>query len=327
MKRDKRRGSTVLLVAILILVLVFAISGLQFLGSTVFHPTGATQAAQSKTIVRNGVEYFPRQDITVILMAGIDETGPVESSGSYNNSGEADMVTLLVFDETNKVLDVLTLNRDTMLEMPILGIGGKQAGTAYGQLALSHTYGTGLEDSAVNLRKTVSDFMYGLHIDYYVTMNMDAIKILTDAVGGVRVNVTDDFSMVDPDIPMGEVILDGEKAITYVRSRQGVGDQLNKSRMKRHREFMIGFLDALQTSMEGSASFALQTFEKTGDYTVTDCSSSAITSLANRLVGYELGDVVSIDGENKMGKEYMEYHVDEEALDRVILKYLYEAKN
>ena len=204
MKKNRRQGKPVILIVILILVLVFLISGLQFLESTVFHPTGHQGTHSSKTIVRDGVEYFPRQDITVIMLAGIDEYGPVQSSGSYNNTGEADMVSLLIFDETNKTMDILTLNRDTMLDMPVLGIGGKEAGTVYGQLALAHTYGTGLEDSAQNLRRTVSDFLYGVYIDYYVTMHMDAISILNDAVGGVTVTVTDDFSEIDPEITAGE---------------------------------------------------------------------------------------------------------------------------
>ena len=130
------------------------------------------------------------------MVAGIDEYGPVVSSESYNNSGEADMVSLLIFDETNETIHMLSLNRDTMLEIPVLGIGGKQAGTIHGQLALAHTYGSGLEDSAKNLRDTVSDFLYGLNINYYVTMNMDAISVLNDAVGGVRVTVADDFDDV-----------------------------------------------------------------------------------------------------------------------------------
>ena len=80
------------MIVILILVLVFLISGLQFLESTVFHPAGSQQGIKDKTIIRDGVEYFPRQDMTVILVAGIDEDGPMVSSGSYNNPGEADMV-------------------------------------------------------------------------------------------------------------------------------------------------------------------------------------------------------------------------------------------
>ena len=326
MKRDNSRKSPVFLIVILILVLVFVLSGLQFLESTVFHPKGTTEQYLDKTIVRDGVSYFPRQDMTVIMLAGIDEDGPVVSSGSYNNPGEADMVTLLVFDETNKVLDVLTLNRDTMLEMPILGIGGKQAGTAFGQLALSHTYGTGLEDSAVNLRTTVSNFLYGVYIDYYVTMNMDAIAILNDLVGGVKVNVTDDFSEIDPSITKGEMVLKGQQALTYVRTRQGLGDQLNVTRMQRQRDYMVGFMKALKQNISDSATFALEAYEKASPYSVTDCSSSAITALANRLVGYELRDVVAIQGENVAGEKYMEYHVDKDELDRIILKYLYAPK-
>lgn len=326
MKHDKRRTKPVLLIVILILVLVFVISGLQFLESTVFHPVSSTQDYQRKTIVRDGIEYFPRQDITVIMLAGIDEFGPAVSSGSYNNSGEADMVSLLIFDESNKTLDVLSLNRDTMLDMPLLGIGGKEAGTTHGQLALSHTYGSGLEDSAVNLRKTVSNYLYGVRIDYYVTLRMDAISLLNDMVGGVKVNVTDDFSQIDPSIPMGETVLKGEQAITYVRTRQGLGDQLNVTRMTRQRAYMVGFLKALQSSISDSSTFALDAYEKAKEYAVTDCSASGISALVNRLVDYELEDVVSIEGENVAGDKFMEYHVSQEDLDKVVLKYLYAPK-
>ena len=56
-------------------------------------------------------------------------------------------------------------------------------------------------------------FLPGLIIDYYVSMNMDAIGILNDAVGGVRVLVEDDFSEVDASIPMGITRLEGRQAL------------------------------------------------------------------------------------------------------------------
>ena len=37
-------------------------------------------------------------------------------------------------------------------------------------------------------------------------------------------------------------------------------------------------------------------------------------------------DVVAIEGENVAGEQFMEYHVDPEDLDRVVLKYLYAPK-
>ena len=56
---------------VLILVLVMIYSGLQVLESTVFHiGSGQSSAVTRKTIERDGVAYFPRQDITVILVMG-----------------------------------------------------------------------------------------------------------------------------------------------------------------------------------------------------------------------------------------------------------------
>ena len=202
MSKRKRNSRLAIGALILILVLVMIYSGLRILESTVFYSEPEEAAVATKTITRNGTDYFPRQDITVILVMGIDEEGPVKDSGSYRNNGEADMVAAVMLDQADETYTVLTLNRDMMLEMPALGIGGKQAGTFYGQLALSHTYGSGLADSAENTRNTVSSLLNGITIDHYIAMNMDAIGILNDAVGGVTVTVRDDFSAVDESLTM-----------------------------------------------------------------------------------------------------------------------------
>lgn len=324
MEKKKKHGNPVLLIAIVILVLVFLYSGLQVLESTVFDSDQDSGDWASRTITRNGVDYYPRQDITVVMLAGIDEEGPVESSGSYNNNGEADMVMLLIFDETSEKLDILSLNRDTMLTVPVLGIGGRQAGTIYGQLALAHTYGTGLEDSCENLEKAVSDFLYGLNINYYAVMNMDGIAILNDQVGGVTVNVTDDFSQVDPSLTKGTHKLSGKQAISYVRARGQVGNQLNLSRMARQEEYMSGFLTALRSNLDSG--FILSAYDKVSPYMTTDCSGKSMAALADRYSGYELGQIYTIPGENAKGDVFMEYHVDTQALDELILNLFYAPK-
>jgi hypothetical protein len=96
--------------------------------------------------------------------------------------------------------------------------------------------------------------------------------------------------------------------------------------MERQRAYLTGFLEALQTRVSDSASFALDAYEKAKEFAVTDCSASGISALVNRLVDYKLQDVVAIEGENVAGEQFMEYHVDPEDLDRVVLKYLYAPK-
>ena len=324
MKKKKGAKEIAYFSVILILVLVILFSGLQILESTVFSSQqGEATGPVSKKITRNGIDYFPRQDITVVMVLGVDQYGPVEHSGSYNNRGASDMVALIIFDEKNQTYSVLGLNRDTMVEMPVLGIGGKVAGTQYAQLALSHTQGSGLEDSCENVRKTVSDLLYGLNIDYYISMNMDAISTLNDAVGGVTVNVTEDFSAVDSTIPMGVVTLNGMQAINYVRTRKDIGDQLNISRMERQEDYIKGFLKSMKNKLDNSNSFALSTYEKIDPYVVTDMSVTVFNNMLQRYSDYEFTQIISPEGENVLSKEYYEFHLDEKKLDDLILQLFY----
>lgn len=325
MSRNKRRGNPIVLIVILILVPVFILSGLQFLESTGLFDGEQDRPIQTKTIIRDGKSYYPRQDITVILLAGIDESGKAEASGSYNNPGEADVVTLLVFDNTNKKLDLITLNRDTMMEIPVLGVTGQNAGTVTGQLALAHTYGSGLKDSAKNLQKAVSEYCYDLQINYFITLRMDAIGILNDAVGGVEVDITEDFSAIDPTMT-GKVKLNAQQAQLYLQSRRGVDDELNLSRMQRQEKYMRGFVAALKAKAEISAEFAVELFERISDYMVTDCTAKTVSSFSQRFADYSMGDIATFEGAN-VANQYMEFHVTEKQKDAVILKYLYELQD
>ncbi len=198
MKKRNNAKKLAYFFGVLILVLVFLISGFRILEPTVSFP-GENQGAaiEKKTITRNGVNYFPRQDITVLMILGIDYAGSAQDSGNYRNPGMADLVALVIFDEKAQMYDVLNLNPDTMLDVPVLGMDGKQAGTIYGQLALAYSYGSGLEDSCENTLKVVSDFLDGIRIDYYMSVPMEAVSMLNDAVSDVRVLMEDDFSEVD----------------------------------------------------------------------------------------------------------------------------------
>lgn len=329
MKKHRTKYNPVKIIILLILVLVVFYSGFQIFKTVNTQPQQEIEIETetvSKTISRDGINYYPRQDITVVMLLGIDQAGKVKSSESYNNEGEADMISLVVFDETDKSYSVVMVNRDTMMDVPVLGIKGKQAGTSYQQVALSHTYGDGLVESCENTQKAISNFFYGLNIDYYVSVNMDAISILTDAVGGVKVNVTDDFSEINNSIPMGETVLNGEQALTFVQTRKNLGDQLNVSRMVRHEAFMKGFMEALNESAEKSDGFIIKTYKAVEEYMVTDCSATTMNTIANRYSDYQLKEVISPEGKNTKGETYMEFYADEDELDKLILRMFYAKK-
>ena len=327
MRKRKSLKDVLLFCVLLILLLVMLYSGLRILESTVLRNEEPVVQQTTKTIVRDDQEYFPRQDVTVMMVLGIDQYGPVESSHYYRNEGSADSIMLLVFDETAKDYTVLYLNRDTMLNMDVLGVKGEYAGTTYGQLALAHTYGAGLEDSCENVKNTLMKFLHGLTVDYYVAMNMDAIPILNDAVGGVTVHVTDDFSKVNPTITMGELTLRGDQVVDYVRTRKDVGDQKNVTRMQRQKEYVDGFLNALMEKEQENIEVALTLYEQVAPYIVTDCSSTTLSGMLDRYAEFTLKEVVTPVGENIIEDGHYAFYVDEEKLDELIVQIFYVPKN
>lgn len=327
MKKRIYTGKILRFLGILVLGFAVLIGGLRILESTVFKKDQSQdEPLKRKTITVDGVDYFPRQDITVMLVMGIDQTGPVTDSGSYRNPGAADLVALLIFDEKTRECNVLCLNRDTMLEMPVLGIGGKQAGTAYGQLALAHTYGGGLEDSCENTVETVSNFLNKIRIDYYISVNMDAIPLVNDAVGGVTVQVEDDFSAVDPTVTKGEVTLRGKQAVHYVQTRKGVGDQLNVSRLQRQQAYIRGLVGKMQEAAQEDTSFVSTLYQQLSPYLVSNCPVKTMNGFVSSSDPYTLGQIVTPEGSNVLGEQYYEFYADEEKLEELTLRLFYRPK-
>ena len=310
----------------LVLVLVILYSGLQILESAVLLAPREMEVQVRKTVTRDGVDYYPRQDITTVLVMGIDQTGPVRLSEAPNDGKAVDMVAVVVVDEKAETCTVLNINRDTMLEMPMLNEAGRENGTFFGQLAYSHTYGRGGEDSCENTRKAVSNFLYGIPLDYYIAMNMDAVTILNDAVDGVTVQVRDDFSRIDASIPMGITTLKGKQALSFVQGRSGIGDELNLSRIERQKEYINRFVEAFRAKMTGSDTFLLKTYDAVAPYLVSDLPLNTLSAMLTRCEGFTVGDTISLSGENRLGQEYYEFYPDEAALEELVLELFYAPK-
>lgn len=317
----KKRGKFLFACIALILVLVIVYSGLQILESIVLLQGQQMEVVARKRITKDGVDYFPRQDINVIMLLGINQSGEIHPE-AFNDSYPADMIALMIFDEAAGECKVLNINRDTMVDMPILAESGRENGTFYGQIGYSHTFGTGMEDSCENTRKTVSNLFYGVTIDYYVSMNIGAVPVLNDAVGGVTVNVVDDFSLVDTSIPKGLVTLNGEQARVFVQTRWDITGGLNLARIERQKEYMARFAETFRSKSDASGDFIMATYEKVAPYILSDLPVSTLTGMVERYQDYPV-TLLSLEGDNVLGETYYEFYPDEEKLEDLILELFY----
>lgn len=287
--------------------------------------TSETSTEERKHVTYDGVDYVQREGLQTWLLMGIDESGEAVGTESYIGGGQADVQMLLVVDHVNKTWQILQLNRDSMVEVPVLGVTGKVIGTEFEQLTLAHSYGDGKKKSCENTANTVSNLFNGQKIDGYMALNMDAVAILNDMVGGVPVEITSDFSAVDPSLQEGTVVtLQGDQALTFVRTRKNVDDQSNLSRMARQRQYLA----ALEKQMEKQdADFAVRAYDAVFDYMVTNMGSKTFTELGQYMKDYTEQDLLTIDGETKVEDGHIAYYLDDDSLQQTMLTLFYEKSN
>ena len=314
----------------LLVCLLLAAAGLGILRN--MEKRSGEQPASSEMTEEEGLTYFDgswyrqRDDLETILLLGLDQMEQPQSADGYRNDMQADFLLLLVIDEGQKNCRMLQLNRDTMTEIPILGVAGDEAGSFTGQLALAHTYGSGKADSCFNAAKAVSDLLYGVPVDHFVSMTMDGVARINDLAGGVTVRIEDDFSQVDPSLTEGsQICLSGSQALTYVRARGGMEDSSNLQRMRRQRTYMQALYEKVKTCVEEDENFMTEAAARLSDCMVSDYTANQLAALGNLLSACSMGEILPLEGSAKQGKEFMEFYVDEEALQQTVITLFYEA--
>ena len=272
----------------------------------------------------NGTAYAKREDLETVLLLGVDKFEG-ETPEGYINNQQADFLLLLVMDKQHETCTPIQLNRDTMTQIQFLGVTGEPAGTFTGQLALAHTYGSGEEDSCENTVLAVSNLLYGMEIDHYVSLTMDGVALLNDLVGGVTVEVLDDFSGIDDSLVQGETVtLQGQQALTYVRSRGGLEDSSNLHRMERQRQYLSALQQQLKAAVQQEDGFTLDALLQLNEYLVSDCTVDQLSDLGDSLAAYQVNDILTTPGEARKGEEFMEFTVDEDALQQLVMDVFYE---
>jgi LCP family protein required for cell wall assembly len=232
---------------------------------------------------------------------------------------------LFVFDNETKQCTAIHINRDTMVDVHVLGVAGNKIDTLTRQIALAHTYGNGRDISCRNTANSVSSLLKGVKVNHYLSVMMDAVPIFNDLVGGVEVVVLHDFTGIDDTLVKGETVtLMGEQALRYVRTRNGLEDSTNSTRMERQQQYINALYQATQKCIADNDEFIVDASLTMSDYTVSDRSVTQLQALAEKFNQYEFLGIQGIAGESKMGEEYIEFYPDENALMELVVRLFYE---
>ncbi len=140
------------------------------------------------------------QEPVTILILGLD------TRDTLNDRGRADIIMLLYLDPEKITGSLLSIPRDTLVDIPDHGEDKINAAYAYGGEEL--------------MIKTINSFL-GAEINHYVTLDFEGFIQLIDALGGI--DITIERPLVDPktgaNFSAGDHHLTGEQALSYTRSR------------------------------------------------------------------------------------------------------------
>ncbi len=274
----------------------------------------------------DGEIYVHKKNITSYLIIGVDKTGRFKDSKSYKNEQQCDFLALIVFDSDAKTYKIVHINRDTMTPVNVLGVNGQVASTKLMQIALSHTYGNGLERSVKNTTDAVSNLFYGMNVDKYFAFTMSGVAEIADYVGGVPVTINEDLTAANPKFTEGsEISLKGDDALDFVRARMSVSDGTNIKRMERQKQFISSLME-LFNDADDAEEFVLGCMHSMQKYTLTNIESKDITNLIDSFDEYEFDGLVSPEGEATVERDHVRFDIDEDSFKDFVLDLFFDKK-
>lgn len=284
-----------------------------------------------QTVLYKGKKYHYNENITSILCMGIDNDSEESEETVVGDSGQADMLLLVIMDTENGKVNLWNISRDSMAEVDIYNINGQYVRTEELQACLAYAYGDGKEGSCENTVRTVSRLLYGMPIQSYAAIHMDAIRPLNDAVGGVEVTIHEEDILPARFQAGTKVLLQGKDVEAYVRSRRTERPDepidSNNNRMARQRQYMSNFIvkAAQMTKQDVTTPLKLFQVAQQEGAMVTNINMSKVAYLSELLtkINFSEDGFRTIPGEVVAGEEYAEYHVDDEALYEMIIETFY----
>lgn len=142
-------------------------------------------------------EIFDEKDSLNVLLLGVDERP--------GDVGRSDTMILLSLNPHTDSMIMMSIPRDTYVNIP-----------GYGMDKINHAYAFG----GVALSVQTVEEAFDLPVHLYSRVNMEGFQQGIDAIGGVTINNNQSFSQGGSTFSEGAIQLNGEQALDYIRMRK-----------------------------------------------------------------------------------------------------------
>lgn len=236
-----------------------------------------------------------------VLALGVD-------ARSNHLGGRSDAIMVVSIDKTNSRLDLVSIPRDSYVEIGDTGRYDK----------INHAYAFGGVKESI---RTVEN-LFSIDIDYYLVFNFSSFVELIDVIGGIEIDVPYSFSEQDSKDRQGAVklekglqTLNGEQALAYARMRKS-DPKGDIGRGQRQQEVVLAILKKLlDTSSLTNILDIHKTLKKS---TATDVSVTDLPDLYGYLTTYENIVRHNLEGRSTSINGVYYYQLDKDSVEAII---------
>lgn len=274
--RGKRRWPWI--VVAVVVVLAFVAGGIMWYINNVVDPGNTGTIIDNNHLAKN---YTKKKDVTNFLLVGIDYE-QARADNYTGGLGLTDMLIYVNFDHVNNKMSMLQIPRDSYVgEMAATGGSGK--------INALLANGPDKENPINNLAKVIEE-QYKLPVDHYISIDMDGLVSIVDALGSVTVYIPQEMYFDGSYLSAGEVHLNGAAAQFFVRNRSGEGfGRGDPDRLDNQRRFYAGLFKRLKNMSAGDLVNLLPVVEK---HINTDFSAADLLDLAQKLRAIESENIL-----------------------------------
>lgn len=290
--RKRKIGMRVGIILLLVVVLGIAAA----VGIYVSNINARLSANVTNDLLDQLVQSQPGDPFYLLLLGVDKDQSRIEDTENYGedeHSYRSDSIMLCRLDPKNVKITMVSIHRDTLIDMDEYGQQKINAAYAFGGPAYS--------------TKVVSEFA-GVPISHYAEVDLDRFIAIVDQVGGVTVNLpvpVHDPEFTQLDLPAGVQTLNGTEAALLCRCRHGYDEYGDGDRFRAANQRMV-FSEVIKKVLRSDPATIASTVATMADSVTTDMSVESILDLALQMqsldverdisTGMEPTDGALIDG-------------------------------
>lgn len=334
-KKKKKKGKKIALALLLVFLLIIGggagfFFGLQQKGQqklvsydnvVIESIEEAVVENDGKTVNYNGKTYRLNENITSIACMGVDKENLGLYGGKIGTGGQSDTNMVLALDTVSGKVTVISIPRDIMVDIGVYTTKGEYVGVENRQLCLAYAYGDGKHTSCKNAVEAIQRVLFGIPINSYISLDIEGIGPINDAVGGVTVVSPETIA----DFTAGQAVtLYGSRAVDFVRARAD-DTEASLRRLNRQTTYVKAFASTAVNSAMNDLSTITRLYNTATQYSCTNVDLSSVTYLATKLMSQGVNglETATVPGEMKLGEKYAEFYMDTRAAYEMILDIFY----